>query len=132
MNENDNINEKVQEADLLKQLNIFDISYNALLMILFAIFLNLQYVYGERAKLLDKLNNTNISEQLPNLGDSRKISNQIFLFVTSIFLFINYDGYKTAVESNASSKEQNVSFKGFISTLLILVATSISKTNLEV
>lgn len=125
-------NDQIPDSELLKQLNILNISYNGLLMILFAIFLNIQYVGGERTKVLDKLNNTNISECLPDLNDLRKISNEIFLFVTTIFLFINYDGYETALENEASPKEQRIAFKSFISTFLVLVATSISKTNLEV
>ncbi len=84
----------VSEEELFKQLNILNISYDSLLLILVAIILNIEFVSGERAKLLDQLNNTNISDSLPDLSRIPIISNEIFLLVTSIFLFINYFKYR--------------------------------------
>ena len=122
----------VSEEELFKQLNILNISYDSLLLILVAIILNIEFVSGERAKLLDQLNNTNISDSLPDLSRIPIISNEIFLLVTSIFLFINYDAYETSIEDEVSQKEQIKAFRAFISSFLILVATSISRGNLEV
>lgn len=122
----------VSEEELFKQLNILNISYDSLLLILIAVILNIEFVSGERAKILDQLNNTNISDSLPDLSRIPIISNEIFLLVTSIFLFINYDAYETAVEDEVSQRDQSKAFRAFISTFLILVATSISRGNLEV
>lgn len=122
----------VSEEELFKQLNILNISYDSLLLILVAIILNIEFVSGERAKLLDQLNNTNISDSLPDLSRIPIISNEIFLLVTSIFLFINYDAYETSIEDEVSQREQIKAFRAFISSFLVLVATSISRGNLEV
>lgn len=122
----------VSEEELFKQLNILNISYDSLLLILVAIILNIEFVSGERAKLLDQLNNTNISDSLPDLSRIPIISNEIFLLVTSIFLFINYDAYETAIEDEVSQRDQIRAFRAFISSFLVLVATSISRGNLEV
>lgn len=122
----------VSEEELFKQLNILNISYDSLLLILVAIILNIEFVSGERAKLLDQLNNTNISDSLPDLSRIPIISNEIFLLVTSIFLFINYDAYETAIEDEISQRDQIRAFRAFISSFLVLVATSISRGNLEV
>ena len=131
--QNDNSNESsVSQEELFKQLNILNISYDSLLLILVAVILNIEFVSGERTKLLDQLNNTNISDSLPDLSRIPIISNEIFLLVTSIFLFINYDAYETAIEDDVSQKDQCKSFRAFISSFLILVATSISRGNLEV
>lgn len=134
---NDDQNQKnnessVSEEELFKQLNILNISYDSLLLILVAIILNIEFVSGERAKLLDQLNNTNISDSLPDLSRIPIISNEIFLLVTSIFLFINYDAYETSIEDEVSQRDQIKAFRAFISSFLILVATSISRGNLEV
>lgn len=134
---NDDQNQKnnessVSEEELFKQLNILNISYDSLLLILVAIILNIEFVSGERAKLLDQLNNTNISDSLPDLSRIPIISNEIFLLVTSIFLFINYDAYETAIEDEVSQRDQIRAFRAFISSFLVLVATSISRGNLEV
>lgn len=122
----------VSEEELFKQLNILNISYDSLLLILVAIILNIEFVSGERAKLLDQLNNTNISDSLPDLSRIPIISNEIFLLVTSIFLFINYDAYETSIEDEVSQRDQIKAFRAFISSFLVLVATSISTGNLEV
>ena len=91
----------VSREELFKQLNILNISYDSLLLILVAVILNIEFVSGERTKLLDQLNNnTNISDSLPDLSRIPIISNEIFLLVTSIFLFINYDAYETAIEDD--------------------------------
>ena len=134
---NDDQNQKnnessVSEEELFKQLNILNISYDSLLLILVAIILNIEFVSGERAKLLDQLNNTNISDSLPDLSRIPIISNEIFLLVTSIFLFINYDAYETSIEDEVSQRDQIKAFRAFISSFLVLVATSISRGNLEV
>lgn len=122
----------VSEEELFKQLNILNISYDSLLLILVAIILNIEFVSGERAKLLDQLNNTNISDSLPDLSRIPIISNEIFLLVTSIFLFINYDAYETSIEDEVSQRDKIKAFRAFISSFLVLVATSISRGNLEV
>lgn len=123
---------EVSMEDLLKQLNILNISFDALLIIMFAIYLNLEYIHGKKVKVLDQLNNTNISDTLPDLSEVPRTSNKLFLFTTSIFLFINYDSYVSAVESDNTEREQNRAFRAFISTFLILFATSITSSNLEV
>ena len=122
----------VSEEELFKQLNILNISYDSLLLILLAIILNIEFVSGERIKILDKLNNTNMADSLPDLSKIPRISNEIFLLTTSIFLFINYDAYETAIEDDVSQKDQCKAFRAFISSFLILVATSITSGNLEV
>lgn len=122
----------VSEEELFKQLNILNISYDSLLLILLAIILNIEFVSGERIKILDKLNNTNMADSLPDLSKIPRISNEIFLLTTSIFLFINYDAFETAIENDTSRRDEIRAFRAFISSFLILVATSITSGNLEV
>ena len=97
-----------------------------------AIILNIEFVSGARIKVLDKLNNTNMADSLPDLSKIPRISNEIFLLTTSIFLFINYDAFETAIENDASRRDESRAFRAFISSFLILVATSITSGNLEV
>ena len=61
-----------------------------------------------------------------------KLKVKIYLEIIVIFLFINYDAYETAIEDDVSQKDQCKAFRAFISSFLILVATSISRGNLEV
>ena len=45
----------VSREELFKQLNILNISYDSLLLILVAVILNIEFVSGERTKLLESI-----------------------------------------------------------------------------
>ena len=61
-----------------------------------------------------------------------KLKVKIYLEIIVIFLFINYDAFETAIENDASRRDEIRAFRAFISSFLILVATSITSGNLEV
>lgn len=120
---------------LIAQVNQLNLSFDTLLVILTAILLNIYYVYYSRTQVLDTLNNTKCAELLIDGTKIPRITNSMFLYSTSVFLEINYSNYE---KLNSVQGEQrdinaiNTAYRAFFSTLLVLIATAISRSNLEV
>lgn len=124
----------ISNDELLKQLDILNLSYNTLHVILLAVTLNINYVKWERARLLDEINKTDLSKRLPDLSDTPRITNMMFLYTSGVFLDINYNEYKKV--SNVKGKNRSLraikrAWKSFLSSLLVFIATTISRDNLE-
>ena len=121
-------------AELMKQLGILNLSVNTLYVILLAVILNINFVKGERAKLLDQINKTNLSKGLPDLSDTPRITNIMFLYATGVFLDINYNAFKEVSSvkgKNRNPKAIRRAWKSLLSNILTFIATAISRDNLE-
>ena len=59
----------------------------------------------------------------------------MFLYATAIFLEINYSNYEkldSVQGEQRDTKAINTAYRAFFSTLLVLIATAMSRSNLEV
>lgn len=148
--QNNNINEKnniknakenvetdaatVSNEELMKQLAVLNLTIDTLQIILLAIFLNINFVKGEKAKLLDQINNTNFSKSLPDLTDTPRITNLMFIYAGGVFLEINYNSYKEAVAAkgkNRNIKTIRMAWKRVLSSILGFIAAIIGRDNIE-
>lgn len=120
---------------LIAQVNQLNLSFDTLLVILTAILLNIYYVYYTRTQVLDTINNTKCAELLIDGTKIPRISNAMFLYATAIFLEINYSNYEkldSVQGEKRDTKAINTAYRAFFSTLLVLIATAMSRSNLEV
>ena len=120
---------------LIAQVNQLNLSFDTLLVILTAILLNIYYVYYTRTQVLDTINNTKCAELLIDGTKIPRISNAMFLYATAIFLEINYSNYEkldSVQGEQRDIKAINTAYRAFFSTLLVLIATVMSRSNLEV
>ena len=120
---------------LIAQVNQLNLSFDTLLVILTAILLNIYYVYYTRTQVLDTINNTKCAELLIDGTKIPRISNAMFLYATAIFLEINYSNYEkldSVQGEQRDTKAINTAYRAFFSTLLVLIATAMSRSNLEV
>ena len=120
---------------LIAQVNQLNLSFDTLLVILTAILLNIYYVYYTRTQVLDTINNTKCAELLIDGTKIPRISNAMFLYATAIFLEINYSNYEkldSVQGEQRDIKAINTAYRAFFSTLLVLIATARSRSNLEV
>lgn len=126
---------KVNYEELIAQINQLNLSFDTLLIILTAILLNIYYVYYTRTQALDTLNNTKYADLLIDGTKLPRITNAMFLYATAIFLEINYSNYEnlnSVQGEERNCKEINKAYRTFFSTLLVLIATAMSRSNLEV
>lgn len=79
--------------DLLRQLEIFNISIDTVFVILLGGILNIYNIYIKKLKVLDQINNTNIADNVVEIKDLYKIIFAIFLYASATFLEINYNEY---------------------------------------
>ena len=120
---------------LIAQVNQLNLSFDTLLVILTAILLNIYYVYYTRTQVLDTINNTKCAELLIDGTKIPRISNAMFLYATAIFLEINYSNYEKLDSVQGEQRDTqaiNTAYRAFFSTLLVLIATAMSRSNLEV
>lgn len=119
--------------DLVKELNQLNISFDTLLVILLAVILNIYYIYFSKVKVLDKINNTKCAEHLVDGTKIPRISNEMFLYSTAVFLEINFNNYENVIKDKESDEKSiNKAYKQFFSTILVLIATILSRSNLEI
>ncbi|MCQ2968783.1 MAG: hypothetical protein MJ191_01430 [Clostridium sp.] len=122
----DNISNEEQQQ-LNKELFISNISIWALFLILYAIIITIQFLYWQRSKILDSINNTNYAETLEDLTEVPKKVNLIYLITTSIFAGITWDTYNTVKNQKESTcKEIEDAYKRLLAILLFLLANSIN------
>lgn len=130
-----NNDEDSNNSELIKQLGILNVSIDTLHVILIAVILNINFVKGEKAKLLDAINETNFAENSPDLSDTPRITNIMFLYATGVFLDINYNTFREVSSvkgKNRNPKAIRRAWKSFISSVLNLISVAISRDNLEV
>lgn len=126
--ENLNQEENIQN-DLLKELNVLNISYIGVILVFIGVFINIRFILWSRIKILDNINNTNYSEQIGDLTEFPKISNRLYLVATILFVIIIYDQYKTQVLSEPSegyASAVNDAWNRYVAIVLFLVGTLIN------
>lgn len=133
-NNNENNEETFNRDALIKQLGILNMSLDSIYVILVAVIINIEFIKIEIVRVTDRLNNTNLSEGLPDDSEWPKLTNLMYLYVTGIFLLLNYTLYQEAIapNNNTTQKEESRAFRAFLSSLLIFIATGLSKANLEI
>ncbi len=131
----DSTGNQVDYEALIEQINQLNLSFDTLLVILLAVLLNIYYVYYTRTQTLDTLNNTKYADLLIDGSKIPRISNAMFLYATGIFLQINYSNYERLNSVQGEERDAraiNTAYRAFFSTLLVLIATAMSRSNLEI
>lgn len=120
--------------ELLSQLGTLNLSIDTLYIIILATLLNLYYLYSLRAGVSDQLFDTNESENFIDTKNFPRITNAMFLYSTGAFLNINYRGLEEARRASRETNDKRAvirAWKSFLASLLIFIATAISRDNLE-
>lgn len=133
-NENEQKKATPTREELLKELEILNLSANTVSIVLIATFLNYYYIQSLRAQTLDELNNTNLSENFIDTEDFPKLINTIFLYTTGVFLILNYtllQETKSNHIDNLNDKEVLVAYRSFLSSVFTMLAVTASRNNLE-
>ena len=122
-----------EKENLIKQINILNISETTIYIFIIAILMNLNYVIWSRSKLIDQLNKTTSPAEDVDLSKVPRITNLMFLYGTAIFVLINFRGFQDVSSLPESTyRERCRGWKTFISSLLVFIATGITTGNLEV
>ena len=132
---NTSSNTTTSTEELIAQLETLNLSLDTLKVILLAVLLNYYFVYYTKVTVLDTLNETKCAENLFDASKIPSITNVMFLYATGIFLNINYEAYvkiNSVQGANRDTNAINKAYKAFFSSLLILIATAISRSNIEV
>lgn len=126
---------QVDKKGLLYNLNVLNISSDTLVIIIIGIALNLYYIYRSKIDICDILNNTEYGKNLPDVSGIPELGNFIFLYVTSVFVVINYDEYMRKINV-APDKRDNVAivkaYNAFVASLLALIASVVSRRNYDI
>lgn len=126
-------NEEVDEEAMLDELYILNISGATLIILIIAVMLNMYYIYYSKVGILDILNNTNNQNNLIDGSRIPRLSNNLFIVITSIFLALNLRTYIQNVNSEEPNESEiNISNLSVTSSLLIVIATLLTSQNLEV
>lgn len=132
MNGQDNINDsKEDKSELYEQLEVLTLAENTTYLVVFVILLNIKVIKNQKVAILDSINNTNFAEDLKEMKYMQKKGNNILRFATSIFLYMNYYYFINGDLSEIGEEEKNKSYQGFISSLLVFIATIIAGNNIE-
>lgn len=128
-------NGQIDREELKYYLNIFNISYDTLILIIVAISLNLYYVYRSRIDTLDALNNTSCGKNQPSVEWIPEFGNMLFLYITAVFLIINYDDYMRKVNAPCDKRDEVAiakAYNAFFAALLAYIAAVISRRNYDI
>lgn len=118
--------------ELYRQLGILNLSLDTVYVIVIAILLNIEFIKWSIIGTLDKINNTKNAEKIGDLSEVPKMSNLMFIYATGIFLLINFSAFKNSVSSEETAKREKCkAWKAFLSSLLIFIATGLTRDNLE-
>ena len=126
--------ETTNREELLKELDILNLSSNTIVIVILATLLNYYYVHSLKAKVLDELFNTNFEEDFVDTTNFPKIVNTLFLYTTGVFLTLNYtllQESKCEHINDLNNKEVMASWKSFLASLFTFLAVIISRDNLE-
>lgn len=108
-------------------LNILDLSISAIFLVLYAIFLNINFLLFSRAQLLDLINNTNFTENSPDLTETPKIASTLYVIATTVFVVITW--YEIALAENdedATRQQVQNTYDNFVGVYLILYGSIIN------
>lgn len=126
---------QVDTQELKYNLNVLNISSDTLVLIIIAIVLNLYYIYRSKVDICDTLNNTSYGKNMPDVSNLPEFANFMFLYITAVFLAINYEDYMRKANAPCD-KRDNVaiakSYNAFVAALLAYIATVISRKNYDI
>lgn len=112
-----------------KELDTLNLALIALSMAIYSIILNINFVWTQRMKVLDKINNTNYSDELPDLSDTPIKTNTLFLFATCIYTAILWQAYIESASDNTENRDEELirdNHNKVIAILLFLLGTTIN------
>ena len=138
MKEHNNMNNEAQNNsetiyELYEQLGIINLSIDTIFVIVAAISLNIKFLMWSKVGILDKINNTKNAEEIGDLSELPKVANLMYIYATGIFLLINYSNFQNVSSLKETTKRQECkAWKAFLSSLLIFIATGLTKDNLEI
>ena len=116
-----------ERASLLKDFNEYMLIYDLLIIIVIATLLNAQYTSYKIIENYNKLNNIQEYEDIQHRNNSKTISAILFIYVTLMFVYINYNDYLLGLRKNDNYND----YQNFIASILAFVATSIGVSNIE-
>lgn len=122
------------DSELIRQLGVLNLSINTIYIIVLAIFMNINYLYISRGRLLDEINGTNYMENAPDVSDAPRIANKLFLYATGVFLEINFEQLQVASSMTGEGRDEKAimnASNNLLSSLLIFIATGISHNTLN-
>lgn len=122
------------DSELIRQLGVLNLSINTVYIIVLAIFMNINYLYISRGRLLDEINGTNYMENAPDVSDAPRIANKLFLYATGVFLEINFEQLQVASSMTGEDRDEKAimnASNNLLSSLLIFIATGISHNTLN-
>lgn len=126
---------QVDTQELKYNLNILNISSDTLVLIIIAIALNLYFIYRSKIDICDTLNNTNYGQNMPNVSGIPEFANLMFLYITAVFLVINYNDYVRKANVPCDKRDEVAiakAYNAFIASLLAYIATVISRRNYDI
>lgn len=122
------------DSELIRQLGVLNLSINTIYIIVLAIFMNINYLYDSRGRLLDEINGTNYMENAPDVSDAPRIANKLFLYATGVFLEINFEQLQVVLSVTGEDRDEQAIMNAnnnLLSSLLIFIATGISHNTLN-
>ncbi|CDM69034.1 putative membrane protein [Clostridium bornimense] len=122
------------DSELIRQLGVLNLSINTIYIIVLAIFMNINYLYDSRGRLLDEINGTNYMENAPDFSDAPRIANKLFLYATGVFLEINFEELQVVSSMTGEDRDEKAirnANNNLLSSLLIFIATGISHDTLN-
>ena len=123
------------KEELFEDLGIINLSIDLVTIVVIATILNLYYVYSLKAQTLDELFDTNCKENFIDTTNFPRITNDMFLFTTGMFLILNYTLLqKNKCEHSNDCNNENIvsSYKSFLASLFTFLAVTISRSNLDI
>ncbi|MGN0145456.1 MAG: hypothetical protein ACI398_10750 [Clostridium sp.] len=136
-NNKDNTDEKSNESktnikdmpELMKSLNVLNVGYTGLTIVLIAVIINMKYMQWSRVQLLDNIYDTNFAQEMEDLTEAPKLTNRLYLISTVMFISIIYDAYITQIsldESERDEKEIENAWKNYVAIILIFTGSVIN------
>lgn len=128
-------NEEVDKKELLYNLNALNISSDTLVLIIIAISLNLYFVYKSKLDVCNTLNNTKCGQCLPDASWIPEFGNFMFIYITAVFLVINYDDYMRKVNAPCDKRDKVAiakAYNAFVAAILAFIAAVISRRNYDI
>ena len=118
--------------ELFRQLSIYDRTLENIAIIVVAIIIiNVYYINVEKIKTLDSIYSTNNSQYYPDVSFIPKIASIMFLYVTIIFVIMNYKNYEiiSSQESIQEAEEIESAYNSLLASFFALAAAIITYYN---
>lgn len=119
--------------ELIKQLKIINLSISTIYIVVLAIFLNIEYLQIQKAKLLDTINGTSYAANIQGFEELTVIAAKMFLLATGIFFGINLNGYNELLNLPPDERDEREVARAsnrLLSSLLTFLASNINHNNL--